>query len=166
MYMYTRYGDRCLPSLTGVGSLQGSTEMLQLFLQWNAEDPVTLFEDQRNDYFETLYGNRNPFIDNPFLATIIWGGTPAEDRWDLFSINEFNKASITIYPNPVTETLYYETSTTLDAYSIYDVFGKEIVTNQLLQNAEPIHLSALQKGIYLIEFTSEEKRIIKKIIIE
>lgn len=166
MYMYTRYGDRCLPSLTGVGNLQGSTNMLQLFLQWNAEDPVTPFEDQRNEYFETLYGNRNPFIDNPYLATIIWGGTPAEDRWDLFSINDFYTASLSVYPNPVWGTLYFETSTRLDTFSVYDILGKVVMVNQLPQYKKEIDLSALQKGNYLIEFIFEEKRIFKRIIIE
>ncbi|NND63484.1 MAG: endonuclease I, partial [Flavobacteriaceae bacterium] len=88
MYMYTRYGDRCLPTLNGVGALQGSTDMLQLYLQWNVEDPVSDFEDQRNPHLETVYGNRNPFIDNPYLATIIWGGPAAEDRWNFFSIED------------------------------------------------------------------------------
>jgi len=31
--------------------------MLQIYLQWNAEDPVSEFEDQRNPYLETAYGN-------------------------------------------------------------------------------------------------------------
>lgn len=166
MYMYTRYGDRCLPSLTGVGNLQGSTDMLQLFLQWNAEDPVTSFEDQRNNYFESLYGNRNPFIDNPYLATIIWGGTPAEDRWDIFSINNFNKEPLTIYPNPINEVLYFETNTRLKEYTVYSILGNKIATNKIDQSNRLIDVSFLPDGIYLIEFSSEEKRILKKIIVE
>jgi endonuclease I len=166
MYMFTRYGDRCLPSLTGVGSLQGSTDMLQVFLQWNAEDPVTPFEDQRNEYFETLYGNRNPFIDNPYLATIIWGGIPAEDRWEIFSVDDLNKTSLAIYPNPVNEILFFETTTSFNTYKIYDLLGKEIITNTFLYESSSINLSDFQKGIYLIEFLSEEKRVLKKIIIK
>ena len=38
---------------------------------------------QRNDYIETVQGNRNPFIDNPYLATLIWGGVNAQDTWNL-----------------------------------------------------------------------------------
>ena len=29
-------------------------------------------------------GNRNPFIDNPYLATRIWGGNSADDSWDIY----------------------------------------------------------------------------------
>ncbi|MUP45254.1 tandem-95 repeat protein [Gramella sp. BOM4] len=55
---------------------------LELFLEWNREDPVSDFEIQRNNVIQGAQGNRNPFIDNPYLATIIWGGDAAENRWE------------------------------------------------------------------------------------
>ena len=55
---------------------------LDLFLQWNIEDPVSDFEMQRNNVIEGAQGNRNPFIDNPFLATLIWGGDAAVNTWE------------------------------------------------------------------------------------
>ncbi|WBL25534.1 endonuclease [Zunongwangia sp. HGR-M22] len=55
---------------------------LDLFLKWNREDPVSEFEMQRNNVIEAAQGNRNPFIDNPYLATLIWGGEDAENRWE------------------------------------------------------------------------------------
>ncbi len=54
---------------------------LELFLEWNVADPVSDFEIQRNAVIESAQGNRNPFIDNPFLATLVWGGTAAENKW-------------------------------------------------------------------------------------
>lgn len=82
LYMYLRYGSRCLPKNVGVGStVSNDQNMLTLFLDWNAEDPVSSLETQRNDYLENLIGNRNPFIDNPAFATQIWGGQQAEDRF-------------------------------------------------------------------------------------
>ncbi|RZS93540.1 endonuclease [Aquimarina brevivitae] len=82
MYMYIRYGSQCLPSNVGVGnSLSTDANMIDLFLQWNVEDPVSDFELQRNPVLESLQGNRNPFIDNPAFATQIWGGPQAEDRF-------------------------------------------------------------------------------------
>lgn len=71
MYVNLSYGD----SFDEVGSLD-------LFLKWNREDPVSEFEIQRNNVIEGAQGNRNPFIDNPYLATLIWGGQPAENRWE------------------------------------------------------------------------------------
>lgn len=84
MYMYLRYGSQCLPTALGVGDSSGTPDdMIDLFLQWNAEDPVSDLEKQRNTYHDSAgtyaQGNRNPFIDNPAFATTIWGGPQAED---------------------------------------------------------------------------------------
>jgi endonuclease I/chitodextrinase len=90
MYMYLRYGSQCLPTAVGVGDKQFTgDEMIGLFLEWNVADQVSPIEIARNAYHSnasitTAQGNRNPFIDNPYLATRIWGGNSAEDRWDFY----------------------------------------------------------------------------------
>lgn len=43
---------------------------------------------------------RNPFIDNPYLATVIWGGTAAENRWDTLGVDDQLLTNVTLYPNP------------------------------------------------------------------
>ncbi|TDQ28622.1 endonuclease [Tenacibaculum caenipelagi] len=82
MYMYVRYGNQCLPKNVAVGSVATSdSNMVTLLLQWNAEDPVSDLEMQRNNVVANAQGNRNPFIDNPYLATVIWSGSEAENTW-------------------------------------------------------------------------------------
>lgn len=82
MFMYIRYGNRCLPVNVGTGSsVSIDNNMIDLFLQWNADDPVSSFEASRNDVIANIQGNRNPFIDNPAFATQIWGGPQAEDKF-------------------------------------------------------------------------------------
>lgn len=71
LYLNIRYGE----TITNVGTLE-------LFLKWNLEDPVSTFEEQRNNVIYAAQGNRNPFIDNPYLATLIWQGTAAENKWN------------------------------------------------------------------------------------
>lgn len=58
-----------------------STGGIEMLLKWNAEDPVSAIEKKRNNVIESAQGNRNPFIDNPYLATAIWGGKTAENIW-------------------------------------------------------------------------------------
>ncbi|GAA4272311.1 endonuclease [Aquimarina gracilis] len=110
MYMYLRYGNRCLPKNVGVGSAAASdSNMLQLFLEWNAEDPVSQLELQRNPILENIQGNRNPFIDNPAFATQIWGGPQAEDRFG----NNGGGGSDTVAPSiPVNLIVSNTTETT------------------------------------------------------
>ncbi len=82
LYMYVRYGTRCLPSAVGTGTQNFHQDMMDIFLEWNAEDPVSQLEINRNVLLEGIQGNRNPFIDNPIFATSIWGGPQAEDRFN------------------------------------------------------------------------------------
>ena len=82
MYMYVRYGTQCLPKNVIIGSVNSSdSNMIDLLLEWNIEDPVSDFEKNRNNVIADVQGNRNPFIDNPYLATVTWGGSDAENTW-------------------------------------------------------------------------------------
>lgn len=47
--------------------------LIDLLLEWNAQDPVSEWEVIRNERVYGEQGNRNPFIDYPQLADYIWG---------------------------------------------------------------------------------------------
>lgn len=170
MYMYIHYGERCLPTNVGIGSSASTPdEMISLFLQWNAEDPVSNIEIARNNYHantDNTYaqGNRNPFIDNPYLATVIWGGPAAENRWENLSVEEFTQNSIKIYPNPVQTDEVFIESNQLILAEVYDVLGKKVLTQTISQNQKKLKISALSKGIYLVKLKSDKGSITKKLI--
>jgi len=44
-----------------------------LMMKWHREDPVSQKEIDRNNGIQKTQGNRNPFIDYPYLAEYIWG---------------------------------------------------------------------------------------------
>ena len=46
---------------------------LALLLKWHRQDPVSLKEVDRNNGIQLTQGNRNPFIDYPYLVEYIWG---------------------------------------------------------------------------------------------
>lgn len=50
-----------------------SDDTYKEILEWNRLDPISNVEINRNNYVQTLQGNRNIFIDYPSLADIIWG---------------------------------------------------------------------------------------------
>ncbi|MFV0146318.1 endonuclease [Empedobacter falsenii] len=81
MYMYARYNSRALPLNITFGPSTYSSDFPDILLKWNVEDPVSQFEIQRNNVVANVQGNRNPFIDNPYLATVIWGGPDAQNTW-------------------------------------------------------------------------------------
>ncbi len=123
MYMYIRYGNRCLPSGVAIGTSNSmDANMINLLLEWNAQDPPSVIEDNRNNYHDLAtsstissnsnyaQGNRNPFIDEPYLATLIWGGTPALDRWGIFGGTSDTQAPTV----PTNLAVSNETTTTID----------------------------------------------------
>jgi len=142
MYMYLRYGDQCLPTAVGVGSTTFTgDDMIDLFLKWNVEDPVSDFEKGRNTFHEDAtnntyaQGNRNPFIDNPYLATRIWGGDSAEDVWGIYtsSDTEAPTTPTNVSVSNITTssiTLSWTASTDNVAVTGYDVFVDGVLTQQ------------------------------------
>ncbi len=65
---------------------------LDLMLQWHEQDPVSQKEIERNDAVYALQNNRNPFIDNPDFAFLIWDETAA--------VSSTAAPLFTVYPNP------------------------------------------------------------------
>ncbi|MCQ9639601.1 endonuclease [Chryseobacterium sp. WG14] len=49
---------------------------MAMLLQWNQQDPVSPREIDRNNAVYAIQKNRNPFIDNPGWANVIWNQTP------------------------------------------------------------------------------------------
>ena len=49
-----------------------------LMMKWHREDPVSQKEIDRNNGIQDTQGNRNPFIDFPYLAEYIWGERAGE----------------------------------------------------------------------------------------
>jgi len=80
MYMVTSYEDFST-KWTGnsVNQLDNNTYpvfeqwTVDLFLKWNAQDPVSAKEISRNNEVYKIQGNRNPYIDYPLLAEYVWG---------------------------------------------------------------------------------------------
>jgi endonuclease I len=176
MYMYLRYGSQCLPTGVAIGTSPSSdVNMVNLFLQWNAEDPVSTYEDNRNTYHGNssntyAQGNRNPFIDNPYLATAIWGGVAAENRWPstILKIENFNLFSnISIYPNPTNNhKINIESEIAVDEFQLVNINGQLIqFIKKPVSDNHTYTLENLPKGFYLLKLISNNQSITKKVIV-
>lgn len=64
-YMITLYTQL---NITTMGSME-------MFIEWHYADPVDDFERNRNDVIYSYTNNRNPFIDHPHFASLIWDST-------------------------------------------------------------------------------------------
>lgn len=175
MYMYLRYGNQCLPTTVGVGTpVASDANMIDLFLQWNADDPVSQFEDNRNTYLGNAFnnygqGNRNPFIDNPYLATVIWGGPIAQNRWPAIFLDTSTfdlENAISIYPNPSTDVVHILTEIDLDNIDIITVNGQILqqIKKPGFQNGT-YSISNLPKGFYFVKLSTSTNSVTKKVLI-
>lgn len=81
---------------------------LSTLLQWNLQDPPDDFERNRNNVIFSFQKNRNPFIDDPNFAQLIWGG----DEPSPIMIDNVNMSpGLAVSNEPVTIQATIESST-------------------------------------------------------
>ena len=75
-------GRKIFSTTYDVGSFGLTPYGVALLMKWHRQDPVSQKEIDRNNGIQQTQGNRNPFIDYPYLAEYIWG-EKAGDTLDL-----------------------------------------------------------------------------------
>ncbi|WP_396177024.1 endonuclease [Flavobacterium sp.] len=176
MYMYLRYGDQCLPKNVTNGVLNFSDpNMVNLLLQWNAEDPVSQIEDNRNTYLGNTanfygQGNRNPFIDNPYLATLIWGGQVAQNRWPtvFLSVPTFDlNTEVVVYPNPSNNhKITVASEIPLDEIQLIHINGQILQQIKNPTSSNNSHsIENIPQGFYLLRLSANAQTVVKKVIV-
>jgi endonuclease I len=166
MYMYVRYPTQCAPTDVGDSAITYAPfgDMPDVFLDWNAQDPVSPYEINRNNVLQNIQGNRNPFIDNPYLATIIWSGPQATDTWGILSNPQQTLNQVVLYPT-VTEGIVHLTNPDSQTYQyqLYNALG------QLLKEStttDAIALSNQAKGLYFIKVQVANQNKTFKVILK
>jgi len=73
--------------------------------------------------------------------------------------------SLSIFPNPVNELLYINTSTWLDDIKIYESTGK-LVYQQNDNVSNILDVSGLQRGIYVLQLNSQQSKIYHRFLVQ
>ncbi len=97
---------------------------------------------------------------------IIHGGHVAVNFSDECNLNisDFTQSKISIYPNPVSDILYFEpTGATIEKIIIFDFSGRKIL-EQNIKNT--ISVSNLQQGNYILKIFSDKGVQTEKIIVK
>lgn len=139
---------------------------INLLLKWNAGDPVSQKEIDRNNVIYTSFQhNRNPFIDHPEYADAIW-------QTNVNLASEVLKADLTVYPNPASEncsiTLPFGYNQQNNGFTVYSSTGKLVnVPITVYGDNAVLNLGNLPAGFYLVKLalnnyhTIYQARIIK-----
>ena len=166
MYMYLRYPSQCeaIDTSDGVISYAPENDMPNLFLEWNQQDPVSQLELTRNEIIYSYQGNRNPFIDNPYLANKIWYGPEANDSWTVLSDVNDNWDSILISPTLIENSISVSgVNSNQFKILIFNQLGQKLLE---CHNEKKVDVSKLPSGVYLLSFqgaqSNKQHKFIKK----
>lgn len=103
-----------------------------------------------------------------YVVTVIisneCGSDTLSKNLDLVGIKDVTlNSSILLYPNPVTEILTVQsTDRAINSILIYNVLGQVVYEDSKAAQSFAIPVSEFPRGIYLIQFTSNKKKVTKK----
>ncbi len=113
-----------------------------------------------------MQGNRNPFIDNPYLATIIWGGPDAENLWPNMGLEENVPAKTEVFPNPANSFLKIKSNKQIESVSLYTITGRLLFSEIKLKD-DSVDVSKYPDGTYiLIVNYSDNSRESRKVLVK
>ncbi len=143
MYMSVRYYSE--DSGWGSSDMTNKSTILpwaiDMLLRWNDQDPVSQKEiDRNNAIYNDYQHNRNPFVDHPEYARMIWDPSWSADE------------------NLVTNDLQP------DCIIVYDLTGRKVLQTNIMNEQEEIASlkNKLQPGCYLIQLLNGNRVISNK----
>lgn len=159
-YMAIRYNG--LNVVNGFPTAVGEFGDLATLLLWHNADPPDDFEMNRNNVIYNWQKNRNPFIDLPDLVDFIWGSRTTEVWNNTLSLDDLNKTTFSVFPNPSNGPLFFEGIEGETRITIYSMTGQKVFETQLSAKGE-IRVN-LNPGIYLVKADTPSQSFIKKVI--
>jgi hypothetical protein len=163
-YMAIRYNALSVVNGDIPDTTVGQLGDLASLLTWNTLDPSDDFEMNRNNYIYTWQVNRNPFIDYPDLANYIWGAKVGQTWHFNLSTNDFVNLNVNLYPNPAKKSITISGLNEKATIEIYNTNGAKVLEKNF--TGETKLNFDFPSGIYFAKINSENKTIVKKILIE
>jgi endonuclease I len=163
-YMLTCYKDQISswssPMLSGSDFAYWAKNLL---LDWAEQDPVSQKEIDRNEEVYNIQNNRNPFIDHPEYACLIWGSNCSS------GVNNIDNVDFYVFPNPAKNTISIDYHSYTDATSkicIFNNVGEEVLHSIITNGSNKIDIASLPKGVYILSLTNDKIKLNKKIVKE
>ncbi len=151
MYMSVRYysedGSWSSSDMTNKSEIKKWA--IDMLLRWNEQDPVSEKEKERNEVIYNDYQhNRNPFVDHPEYARMIWDPT--------WSAVEETSEAVFLFPNPIEagQVLHVSgNSNSFDAVVICDLSGRTLLkaTGNAVGDFAVTLPNDLAKGCYIVK---------------
>lgn len=128
---------------------------ITMLLRWNKLDPVSQKEIDRNNAVYDIQHNRNPFVDHPEYADMIW-----DPNW---SVSATSQEPMVVYPNPVScgGVLSLRNLDKIDQVVLSDITGKVLFRAEVggKDQAEIEIPREICGGLYFLRFFQEGRPV-------
>ncbi|WP_225034964.1 endonuclease [Winogradskyella sp. SM1960] len=161
-YMAVRYNGLEIVNGFPEGNV-GQFGDLETLLEWHRNDPPDDFEMNRNNVIYEWQKNRNPFIDQPDMIEYIWGNMIGETWNQPLSVDDATALKVAIHPNPTAGRVYFSGLNATADIEVYAMDGKLLKRVQGIEEFVDLEVAS---GIYLLKLTSDNRSVIKKVIVE
>ncbi|MGM0634834.1 MAG: T9SS type A sorting domain-containing protein [Bacteroidota bacterium] len=109
----------------------------------------------------TNTNNTECFVETDINLIVLEADNPQCD----LSVNDENKVSIEVYPNPVSSTVFIESQFPITGVKVFDIKGK-LVKQSTANNIKEINISEFSQGVYLMQVELENRQQTFKLIKE
>ena len=151
MYMSVRYYSE--DTTWSTSGMTNKSEIkswaIQMLMRWNEQDPVSQKEINRNNIIYNNYQhNRNPFVDHPEYARMIWDPT-----WNAV---EEEMETVSLFPNPIERGQMLHLGGNIhqfDAVVLCDLYGRTVyrAAGNTLDNHAITLPENLSQGCYIVK---------------
>jgi hypothetical protein len=164
------YQAICYNSVSGNNWALPSSQDQMILKQWHFQDPPSNWEIARNDFIDSLQGNRNPFVDSIDYVCFVNFSNMSYDASACVpsSVEELLNNGLIIYPNPASEKLnLHVDATTISSYQIIDFLGR-VILSSYVNNLKLVkaNISSLKSGAYLVKVKTPFGTAQRSIVIE
>lgn len=151
MYMSVRYYGE--DSSWGSSDMTAKSEIkpwaIAMLLRWNELDPVSQKEiDRNNAIYRDYQHNRNPFVDHPEYARMIWDPT-----WS--GVEEHLGPQVNVYPNPTSGDVTIQAKG-MRHVTLFSLIGQMLFEAEIGGDELVLDLSRFEKGVYLLQVNTEQ----------
>jgi hypothetical protein len=162
-YMAVRYNGLNVVNGNVAENPVGFIGDLTTLLAWHTLDPPDDFEMNRNNIIFGYQKNRNPFIDNPTLASYIWGANSGQTWNSTLSTPDTTELKFAFYPNPAKNQIIIAGLQTESFVDICSLSG-QVLVHETFTSSTKLNFN-LPPSVYILKITSEGKTAVKKLVV-
>ncbi len=126
------------------------------------------------EYYKSAVNQDMPLLIHTTLTIILDGGTPNVQTVVLSSatpdgflgVNTNELTSITVYPNPATETISVNGLTADAQLTLVDAQGKTVASKVVEAGFASMDINAVNAGVYFLHVTSNDLTTVERVIVK